>query len=239
MLSDTSTPSHLYTSPSCFKDNDHTEDSTGENMMTQPLVMSNETLENEEQTKLQKERQSRTILCKSFLLGSSISFALQVMSCAACYTLVKMFGKDPKPSNTPASLLGSLSYCMLVLISQLDITIYVTIWLTFMYTITKSGSLYMRKKFDTDAENPKSEMVFIGGVYFLFGTMFGSFSLWIIVDLRIGMVIPLTQVLILMMLDLVAFLLMVKCFDFSHAINASGHTAEQELEDDSWWCFVV
>jgi hypothetical protein len=248
MLRDTSTPSRLYTA-SCFEDNDHTtEDSTaGENSMflKQPLIMSHESLEqDEEQTKLQKERQSRSIICKSFLLGSSIGFALQVMSFAACYALFKMFGgKDAKP--TPGSLPpSSFSYCMLVLISQLDLAIYLAIWLAFMATITKSGSLYMRKKFDKDAANPNSgsiwttRMLFIVGVYFLVGSIFGSFSLWMIVDLRMGMVIPLMPFFSTMMIDFVAFIFMVKCFDLSHpSTTTSGYSVEQELEDD-YSCFI-
>jgi hypothetical protein len=102
MLLRDSTPSRLYTA-SCFDDNGHTaEDGTaGESMMLkQPLIttMGNESLEDEGQTKLQQERQNRCVICKSFLLGSSIGFALQVMACAAYYTLFKMFGKDTKPS---------------------------------------------------------------------------------------------------------------------------------------------
>jgi hypothetical protein len=245
MLRYTSTPSRLYTA-SCFVDNDHTaEDSTpaGENsMLKQPLIMSHESLEqDEEQTKLQeKERQSRSIICKSFLLGSSIGFALQVMSFAACYALFKMFGKDAKP--TPGSLLSSFSYCLLVLISHLDLAIYTAIWLMFfMYTITKSGSLYMRKKFDKDAANPNSgsiwttRMLFIVGVYFLVGLLVGSFFPWVIVDLSMGMVISLNPLFRFMMIEFVIFIVMVKCFDLSHtSTTTSGYTTEPKLEDDLW-----
>jgi hypothetical protein len=79
MLRD-SVASRLYTA-SCFEDNDHMaedEDSTtGEKMMLkQPLItMSNESLKDEGQTKLEQERQNRSIICKNFLLGSSIGFA--------------------------------------------------------------------------------------------------------------------------------------------------------------------
>jgi hypothetical protein len=241
MLRD-STPSRLYTA-SCFEDNDHTEDSTDENMMKQPLILSNKSLEDEEQTKLQNERQSRTVICKSFLLGSFIGFVLQVMTCAACYTLFKMFVSDPKPSTTP--LLGTFSYCTLVLINQLDIAIYVAIWLTFMCTITKAGSLYMRKKFDKDVANPDAgsiwttQTLYIVGVYFVFGFIAGSFCLWITVTLCTEMMIPLKPLFTLMMIDFVAFLFVVKCFDWSHAIAASEYTTKQKLEDDSYWIFIV
>jgi hypothetical protein len=104
-------------------------------MLKQPslIAMSNkESLEGAGQTKLQEERQSRSVIWKSFLLGSSIGFALQGMACASYYTLFKMFGKDTNP--TPGSLLSSFSYYLLVLISELQLVlqlaIYIATWLT-------------------------------------------------------------------------------------------------------------
>jgi hypothetical protein len=239
MMLGNSTPSRMYTA-SCFEDSDHTaEDSTtGENMimLKQPLIITmsdEESLEGEGQTKLQKERQSRSVICKSFLLGSSFGFALQAMSYAAYYTLFKMFGKDTTPE--PGSLLSWFSYCLLVLISQLDLAIYVAIWLAFLYTTTKSGSLYMRKKFDNDAANPNSgsiwttRMLFMFGVYFLVGLHAGAFSLLVIVDLFIGMAIPLMPLLRNMMMDFVTLFLIGKCFDWRRV--------EQEPEDD-YSCIV-
>jgi hypothetical protein len=223
------TPPGIYAA-SCFEDNDHstTKDSTaGENMMLkQPLItMTNESVEGEGQTKLQ-----RSVIWKSFLLGSSTGFALQVMACAAYYTLFKMFAKDPQP--TTGSLLSSFSYYLLVLTSQLHLAIYFATWVTAIYTSTKSGSLYMRKKFDKDAANPNSDSIgatHVVGVYFLTGVHAGSFSILVIVDVCIGMVIPLMPLMFLLMtIDFVALLLTAKCFDWSDLI-------EHELEDDHSW----
>jgi hypothetical protein len=197
-------------------------------MLKQPLItMSNESLEGEgQQTKLQKERQSRSVICKSFLLGSYFGFALQAMSYAAYYTLFKMFGKDTKAG--PGSLLSSFSYCMLVLTSQLVLAIFIALLLTVVYTTTKSGSLYMRKKFDKDAANPNPGSIWttqMVGFYFLFGTTIGSVSLRAGVALHRGMVVPWMPLFGSLMVDFVAFIFMVKWFDWSHPL-------EQELGDD-------
>jgi hypothetical protein len=210
--------------------------------MTQPLNMiSNESLEDEEQTKLSKERQSIIIICKSLLLGSSIGFAVKVISFAACYA-INMFGENSKPPSTVGSHMTSFSYGILVLISLLDFAIHVAIWLAFMYTITKSGSLYMRKKFDKDAANPNSgsiwttRMLFVAEICFHFGYIVGL-SLWIIVDsLRINTVIQLIPLLTSILIDFFVFLAMVKCFDSSRTISRR-YTTEQELEDVS--CFII
>jgi hypothetical protein len=234
MLGDSRSPSLLYTSCStCFKDNDRTEDSTaGCDTMKQPLIIeSNESLKDEGQAKLSKERQSRSVICKSFLLGCLFGFALQAMSYAAYYTLFKMFGKE----DTAEPRRSFFSYALLVLISQLHIAILIATWLTIMYTSTKSGSLYMRKKFDKDAANPNNSgsiiwttrrMLFMFGVYFLVGVHAGSFSLWVIVNVCMGMVIPWNSLFLDIMIDFVTLLFMPKWFD------CWSHPVEQELEDD-------
>jgi hypothetical protein len=97
------TPSPIYTACCFEEDNDHitTKKSTagGENMMLKQY------LEDERQTRLQKEMQSRSVIYKSFLLGSSYGFVVQAISYAAYCTLLKLFGKDTQP--TPDSLLSS------------------------------------------------------------------------------------------------------------------------------------
>jgi NhaP-type Na+/H+ or K+/H+ antiporter len=209
------------------QDNDHdtiTEDSTtGDSMLTQPLITtSHESSEDEGQRLLQKERQSKSIICKSFLLGCSIGFAVQVMVYAAYYTLFKIFGKD----TTSTPWVSSYGPLLLYMISP---TLYIAAWLTCMYTNgTKSGSLYTRKKFDKAAANPNpgsiwtARMLFMVSVYFLLGTTIGSFFLRFGAALHSGMVIPWVSVFGYTMINSVAYLVIVKWVDW----------AEQRPEDD-------
>jgi hypothetical protein len=152
--------------------------------MKQPLIsMGNESLEDEEQNKFSKQSASRSIiLCKSFLLGSSIGFALQVFPFAARCALVMI---------TPASLLSSCP-C-------LQDVVLVAAWLTSIHAITKLGSLCMREKFDKeDGANSSSGSIWtpswvlclagssrilfaLVGLCFLVGVFVGSFSLLMIV----------------------------------------------------------
>lgn len=189
---------------------------------------------------LSRKRQIRGILCKSFSFGSFIGFAFQAMSFAACHTLLKLFGKDPKP--TPGSFLSSFPYFTLVLLSQLDLALYVAIWLTYAYSITKSGSLYIRKKFDKDAADPSSgsiwtaSMLFIAEICFLFGATIGCLSLLMIMALCTGMVETILVPFITMMIDLVLIFIAAKWFA-PWICSGCSTTEEQELEDDS--CFIV
>ena len=236
------TTSRLYTA-SCFEDrNDHTDDdNTDAENMEQPLIMSIASLKDEEQTMLSQERPSRSILCESFMFATSIAFALRGIAFAAFYTIFKMFGGDlSKPA--PGSFLSFFLYCIVFLISQLDLAFYVALWLTLVYTNTKSGSLHMRKKFDKDAANSSSGstiwterfMMFIS-FSFLFGAIAGDASfLMIFMALRTGMTPPLMTLLFGRTM-MSAIIIMVKCLsDWRHD---RGHTTEQELKDDS--CFLL
>jgi hypothetical protein len=101
-----------------------------------------------------------------------------------------------------------------------------------MYTTTKSGSMYMRKKFDKDAANPNSgsiwttRMLFMVGGYFLFGLHAGAFSILAIVSLYIGMAMPWMPLFVHTMIDFVLLLfLMSNRFVWRDPIY-------QELDDD-------
>jgi hypothetical protein len=201
----------------------------------QPLMiaMSNESLEGEGQTKLQKERQSRSVICKSFLLGSSTGFASQAMSYAAYYTLLKMFGKDTTPE--PGSLLSWFSYCLLVLMSHPYTLIYIVIWLRavvyVIYSRTKSGVLYHRKKTDemlnSDSSIWTTRTVFMVGGYFLFGLHAGAIFFLAIMNLCLGSsLMPLMTSFLYTMINFAICLFTVKCY------CRDGRPVEQELGDE-------
>jgi hypothetical protein len=125
-------------------------------------------------------------------------------------------------------------------LSQVDIAICIGIWSTFVYTMTKSGSLYMRKKLDQDVDTPAgansiwtARVLFAVGIYFLVGVSVGSCSLWTIVDLRMGVVVPsLIPLLITGVVEFSFFYIMIMCFDWGHGKSA-GDEKEEEVDSFS------
>jgi hypothetical protein len=241
MVRDTSSSHLQHIAPPCYKDSD--EDNSSESMkrplITTTMSSSNASLETEEQTRL--EQQSKRLVWQAFLLGSAIGFVLHVVLFATCYTIFKIWGEHP----TFSSSLSHASYCILVLLSQVDIGICIGIWSTFVYTTTKSGSLYMRKKLDQDVDTPAgansiwtARMLFVVGIYFLVGVKVGTCSLWTIVHLRIGMVVPLTPLLMSVVVEIFLFYIMIKCFDWGRA-GSSKSRGDEEEEDEEIVPFFV
>jgi hypothetical protein len=237
MVRDTSSSSHLqHIASPYYKDSD--EDNSSETMkrplITTTMSSSNASLEtDEEQTKTRLEQQRKRLVWRALLLGSGIGFVLQVVVFATCYTILKIWGQHP----TFSSSLSLASYRILVLLSQVDIAICIGIWSTFVYTMTKSGSLYMRKKLDQDVDTPAgansiwtARVLFAVGIYFLVGVSVGSCSLWTIVDLRMGVVVP--SVIPLLMVEFSFFYIMIMCFDWGHAGMSPGDEQEEEEEED-------
>jgi hypothetical protein len=184
------------------------------------------------------------LVWQAFLLGSAIGFVLQVVVFATYYTIFKIWGQHP--TYSPGSL-SLASYCILVLLSQVDTVICICIGISFTfvyYSMTKSGSLYMLKKLDQDVDTPAgansfraARMLFVVGIYLLVGVNVRSCSLWTIVDLRMGtvMVVPLlTPWLMTVVVDFSFFYIMIKCFDWAHGKGAGDEQEEEEEQDDSF-----
>jgi hypothetical protein len=103
------------------------------------------------------------------------------MNFATWYTIFNVWGStNPTFSGT----LSLVSYWILVILSNVNVGI-------------KSGSLYLREKLDQDAEDtpagrksiwsaPPRRLLFVVGIYILFGINMGTFSVSTIVHICMG-----------------------------------------------------
>jgi hypothetical protein len=205
---------------SCYEDG---EDSNSDKIMKRPLIIATQSssasssLEAEEQqTRLEGKV---GLVWQAFLRGSAVGFVLQFLIFATCYTIFKIWAQNPTFSG-PLSL----------------VSFFIGICLTSLYARTKSGSLHRCKKLDKHVNTPvdsnsisTARMLFVMEIYFLVGCIVGSYSLWAVVDLRAGMAVPLTPLLMTAVDHLVYFCIMVKYLG-----RNSGEEQEEEKEDDSF-----
>jgi hypothetical protein len=172
-----------------------------------------------------RRRLSNHTLVKSLCMGSLVGLLLQAITFSACLLIAKKWGRHPtEPGN-----FSCWSLCLLI---HMDIAVCSVIWGCFIVTLTKKGSMCVRKKFDNDADAPNTESVwterflFLSGVGFLFGVIGGSHTAWAIVDVELGMPVPLTPLISTLFMDVFLCCLMIKCFDW-------GHQAPDEDDEDS------
>jgi len=119
---------------------------------------------------------------------------------------------------------------------HVDIVFFAILWVACAMSLTRKGSMYMRKKFDNDADAPNTESVwtqrflFLSGIGVLLGVIAGSYTAWVIIDIELGFPVSLTPLFSTFLLDVVLCYLMVKGFDYAH---------DEPEEDDDEDSFLV
>jgi hypothetical protein len=223
---------------SCFES---ISSNTSNTDLKQPLVevqdLESSSSSSQEEQKTKNAKLSTLVLVKSLCFGCFVGLLLQAVTLSAFLVINKKFGGNPEPEES-----ATLSYRTLYLLLNLDIVVYSIIWTAFIVALTRKGSMYMRKKFDNDADAPNTESVWtprfllLSGVGFLFGLLVGSYTAWAIVDVRMGMPLPLTPLIFTLLMDMGRCCLMIKCYDWGHDIR--GYYDPDEDEDDEGVFFV-
>jgi hypothetical protein len=211
--------SQLYTA-SCFES---IPSSTANASLKQPLVevqdLESSSSQVEQKTDNERRRLSSLVLVKSLCFGSVVGVLLQAVTLSAFLVITKKWGRNPQPEESAATMSYWTLYCLLV---HMDIAVYCIIWGGFLMTLTRKGSMYMRKKFDNDADAPNTESVwtprflFLSGIGVLLGVIAGSYTAWVIIDIELGFPVSLTPLFSTFLLDVGLCYLMVKGFDYAH-----------------------
>ena len=119
----------------------------------------------------------------------------------------------------------------------LDIPFYALIWTGFFMTLTRKGSVYLRKKFDNDADAPNSKSVWTprfllrNGQGFLLGQFTGSYIVWAITNIMLGMPVPLVSMISALMREVGLCCLVIKCLDWSYQLDDEP----EEDQEDSYF----
>jgi hypothetical protein len=187
--------------------------------LKQPLVVvqdlespSSSHSEEEQMTESARREASNRILVKSLCFGAFSGLFLHIVTFSALFLFTLHFGKNSKPDES-----ASVSYWTLYLIINADTAFYTLFFGGFLMTLTRKGSMYMRKKFDNDADNPNSQTIwtprFLVLTGFLVGITGGSYAAWAIVVVKLGRPVPLAPLLCTLLVDVGRYCLMIKCFD--------------------------
>ena len=117
---------------------------------------------------------------------------------------------------------------LLSVLTQLDLVVYVLVWVGFTCTMTRNGMECIRSNFFAPSESSSvhRRYVFILGVCFLVGIIVGAFTAWTAIDIYLDFPIPLESILATVVVDLALCYMMVVCFDM-------GKSKAEHLDDDS------
>jgi len=148
----------------------------------------------------------------------------------------------------------SMTYAFLSILTQVDLVVYVLIWVAFTCTMTRNGMTCIRAQFfsnnsgneegdDEDEEsrpavsvtkgsNIKRRYVFLLGVYFLVGIVSGAFLAWSAIDIYLGFPIPFKPILLTVTVDLILCYCMVRCYDMGKKKKNQNQLSPPRNEED-------
>lgn len=210
------------------------------------------------------------------LFGTVTGFAIQVISLGAYALLLLHYSSSSGSMNdsattttatlTPPSWPGITAinnhsnhhhhsilsldwfvYGLLSVLTQIDLVLYVVIWIAFTCTMTSGGMQCLKLQFQsqqpsntttttTTTAMPQQltrRTVFVWGVYFLVGIVLGAFGAWSVIDVYLGFPIPFLPIVATVGIDLVLCYLMVCCYDLGRTSSSgSGRKSADEDDDD-------
>ncbi|KAG7340902.1 hypothetical protein IV203_024445 [Nitzschia inconspicua] len=122
-------------------------------------------------------------------------------------------------------------YGILSVLTQIDLVIYVLIWIAFTCTMTRNGMQFLR--FHYQDSSLRRRGVFVLGVYFLVGIVVGAFGAWSLIDIYLGFPIPFSPIIATVVIDLVLCYMMVWCYDLGQRRDrVSGDETDYDEDDD-------
>ncbi|CAJ1961825.1 unnamed protein product [Cylindrotheca closterium] len=155
---------------------------------------------------------------KARFFGIFTGFLVHTVALGAYAAMIVNTGTTTSEEEIPrAAFLTCLSF-----LTQLDVIVYVLIWIAFTCTMTGSGMKMIQARL---GEHIQRRDVFVLGVYFLVGIVLGAFAAWYMVDSYLGFTVPLVPIVATVVIDLVLCYLMIWCYDVGDA--KSNHTTNE------------
>jgi hypothetical protein len=190
------------------------------------------------------------MFAKILLVGIASGLVLQAIKISAFVTILKAWGRDTQPQD----LSNRAIYHILFLLSWADIAAYLLTITMWVFALTRSGSMYWRKKFDHEDRTRNKEeeergstiwgsrqFLFRAGVTFLFGIRFGTIAVCVTVDYKIGGMPLLLEAFLgnpVLLLDLVILPVMCRCFDWVEERDEEASTDEEQEEEQACYAIV-
>ena len=165
------------------------------------------------------------------IVGVLVGFFIQVISLGAYSFMLVQYGTSDAVSTSATVSEGDwFIYCILSFLTQVDLVIYVMIWMAFTCTMTRNGMAFIRFQYQLPISR---RYVFVLGVYFLVGIVLGAFAAWTLIDLYLGFPIPFGPIASTVMVDLFLCYLMVWCYDLG---RGKASSIEEEEEEERTCC---
>lgn len=173
--------------------------------ITQPLLHDEVMMGDDDDAKQVPQRSILKLASAGVVaVGASIGFLVQIVSLGAYASLLAQYGEGSDADT------NWFVYSCLSVLTQIDLGIYVLIWVAFTCTMTRGGMAFIREQYQVPV---RRRSIFVLGVLFLVGIVLGAFLAWTIIDVYLGFPVPFVPIAVTVAVDLVLCYLMVFCYD--------------------------
>jgi hypothetical protein len=203
-----------------------------------------------------KDRMYRsTIFPGTMLTGTVVGFLVQIISlCAYGLVLLRWGDQGENDSSNSSSIsttttnqtttvVEGIIYFILSVLTQLDLCIYVFLWLAFTCTVTKTGMRLVRNQISGSTVSSSSSSsssssylprraLFLVGISFLVGIVMGAFVAWTLTDFYLGFPVPFLPIAGTVLFDLFLCYVMVQCYDILGQNGGDDDNDDDNEEDD-------
>jgi F0F1-type ATP synthase assembly protein I len=174
---------------------------------------------------------SKGLRSRFVLVGFVVGIFVQALTFGSFEVLLRLLGGNAQPERQSDFL-----YLMMVL-SQIDIVIYLTIPIGFAYFSTSRGSLYFQKKFDLEEASSMNRLdiedfVFVLNVSFFLGVLLGLFLGWLVVDILKGLPVTVLPFLTMVVFDIVIYYLLLRSYDWVVEQQESEEESAEEVREN-------
>ena len=133
-------------------------------------------------------------------------------------------------NNSDDELSDTILHGFIWLITQVDLYLYIFMWLSLTAVLTKSGMNYVRTNFFHPQSKPTKRSIFVLGVQFYVGVVLGVFFAWTGIDFLLGLPVPVMPMVGVLLFGLFISYTMVWCYDLED-VEDDEDEGQDEVEE--------
>jgi hypothetical protein len=143
--------------------------------------------------------------------GMIIGFLVQLVNVTGSSVMYYRWG-DEGIFTKHTDLLDALLHFAVFVVTQVDLYLYIFMWIALTSILTHSGMAYVKRNYSA-ISNASKRSIFVLGVHFYVGVVVGVFLAWAAIDCLLGLPVPLLPMLGILGFGLFISYTMVWCYD--------------------------
>lgn len=186
--------------------------------LERPLLVDEDEMESQVESQV-KESSQVTALYPAFRThGMIIGFLVQLVNVSGSTFMYYQWGNEGLLSKFPEDILDALLHAVVYAITQMDLYLYLFMWVALTAVLTNSGMDFVRERY-FDKESASKRSVFVLGVQFYIGVVIGVFLAWTAIDCVLGLPVPVLPMLGVLVFGLCISYTMIWCYDLEDSFE--------------------